>query len=104
MTRLEWACVGPGRISITSASQAASAATVSETSSSGEREVRAHHELASRVLRAGTKFVRTDQPLGAVATYLCEAQSDDGFVACGVLPEPQPGDEFAVARVLEPLR
>jgi len=75
-----------------------------ETSSSGEREVQAHHELASRVLRAGTKYVRSDQPLGAIATYLCEARSDDGFVACGVLPEPKPGDEFAVARVLTPFR
>ena len=53
---------------------------------------------------AGTRVVRTDQPHGAIATYLCEARSDDGFVACGVIPEPKAGEEFPVARVLEPLR
>ena len=75
-----------------------------EASTGGERELVAHHQLAPSTLRAGTKLVRTDQPHGAIATYLCEARSDDGFVACGVIPEPKPGEDFPVARVREPLR
>jgi hypothetical protein len=75
-----------------------------EASSTGEREIEAHYERATRKLPAGTRIVRTGQPLGAVATYLCEARSDDGLVACGALPEPKPGDEFPVARIREPLR
>lgn len=53
---------------------------------------------AVRRFRAGTPFVKTDQPLGAVATYLCEPESDDGFVACGVLEVPLVGSEWLVAR------
>jgi hypothetical protein len=75
-----------------------------EASSSGERQIEAHYERASRKLPAGTRLVRTEQPLGAIATYLCEARSDDGLVACGVIPEPKPGDEFPVSRIREPLR
>lgn len=86
------------------ATVAGGARKILEASSSGEREVAAHHELVARQLPAGTRVVRTDQPHGAIATYLCEARSDDGFVACGVIPEPKAGEEFPVARVLEPLR
>ena len=32
----------------------------------------------SVTLPAGTCFVETEQPLGAIAVYLCEARSDDG--------------------------
>lgn len=79
------------------------ARAILEASTSGEREITAHFERATRKLAAGARIVRTEQPLGAIATYLCEARSDDGFVACGVLPEPATGEEFVVARVLEPL-
>jgi hypothetical protein len=74
-----------------------------EASSTGERETAAHFERATRKLAAGARLVRTEQPLGAIATYLCEVRSDDGFVSCGILPEQEPGEEFVVARVLEPL-
>ncbi len=53
-----------------------------------------------RALPAGTALVPTEQPRGAIAVYLCEAGSDDGVVACGWLPEPAPGGEFPLWRVL----
>jgi len=34
----------------------------------------------------------------AIATCLCEARSNDGFVACDVFDAPKPGAEFSVAR------
>jgi hypothetical protein len=86
------------------AASAESTRKILEASSSGERQIEAHYERASRKLPAGTRLVRTEQPLGAIATYLCEARSDDGLVACGAIPAPQPGDEFPVARIAQPLR
>ena len=47
--------------------------------------------------------MRTDQPLGAVATYLCEAKSDDSLWVNALLPEPAVGSELGVLRALEPL-
>jgi hypothetical protein len=47
----------------------------------------------------GSVLVPTDQPLGAVAVYLCEPESDDGAVENGLLPVPQVGDELAIWRV-----
>lgn len=72
--------------------------------SSAEREITATYSRERRTLPAGTRYVRTEHPLGAIAVYLCEARSDDGFVQCGVLPEPAPGSEFPVQRALEPLK
>ena len=48
---------------------------------------------------AGWSLVPTDQPLGAVAAYLCEAESDDGAVENGLLPLPALGEELALWRV-----
>jgi hypothetical protein len=48
----------------------------------------------------GMGFVRTDQPMGAIAVYLCEAESDDGAVENGLLPVPKVGDEYGMWRVL----
>jgi hypothetical protein len=47
--------------------------------------------------------LRADQPLGAVAAYLCEAKSDDSLWVNGLLAEPSVGEELTVLRVLEPL-
>lgn len=47
----------------------------------------------------GWALVPTDQPLGAVAAYLCEPESDDGAVENGLLPVPALGDELALWRV-----
>lgn len=71
--------------------------------SGGERTVAARYRAESRTLPAGMALVHTAQPLGAIAVYLCEAMSDDGLVACGIIPEPAPGAEFPVWRVIEAL-
>ncbi len=65
----------------------------------GERELMAQYRREARRLPAGTLLVPTDQPLGAIAVYLCEARSDDGLVACGIIPEPAPGAAFPVWRL-----
>jgi hypothetical protein len=69
----------------------------------GERLLETEIVAARRRLEAGTWIVETEQPLGAIATYLCEAASDDGLVACGWIPEPPVGAEWPVARVVAPL-
>ncbi|HEX9081118.1 MAG TPA: M14 family metallopeptidase, partial [Holophagaceae bacterium] len=48
---------------------------------------------------AGWSLVPTDQPLGAVAVYLCEPESDDGAVENGLLPPPARGEELPLWRV-----
>jgi len=47
----------------------------------------------------GWALVPTDQPLGAIAVYLCEPESDDGAVENGLLPVPALGEELALWRV-----
>ncbi len=69
-------------------------------SSLGERLVEAETRRVSRRLPAGTAMVRADQPLGAVAVYLCEARSDDGIFACGWIAEPEVGGVWPVGRVV----
>ena len=58
--------------------------------SSWQREVRA--------LPAGARIVRTDSPLGAIAVYLCEPESDDGAIENGLVGAPAVGDEFPIWR------
>jgi hypothetical protein len=69
----------------------------------GEVDVQAHYERETRTLPAGTAVAVTDHPLGAILTYLAEARSDDGFVACGVLPTPSAGETWPVLRLTEPI-
>jgi hypothetical protein len=52
-----------------------------------------------RPVPPGWALVPTDQPLGAVAVYFCEPESDDGAVENGLLPVPAVGDELALWRV-----
>lgn len=52
-----------------------------------------------RVAPGGAGLVRTDQPLGAVAVYLCEPESDDGAFENGILPAPAVGEELGIWRV-----
>lgn len=70
-------------------------------SSLGERQIQAAYAPVTRRLPEGAAVLRTDQPYGAVAVYLCEATSDDGAVACGRLPEPSPGATFPIQRARE---
>jgi hypothetical protein len=70
----------------------------------GESLAAARFERRPERLPAGHCLVETAQPLGAVAVYLCEAESDDGLVACGLAPKPARGDRHPAVRVLEPVR
>ena len=47
----------------------------------------------------GLVRVRTDQPLGAIAVYLCEPESDDGAIENGLVTAPSLGDDFPLWRV-----
>jgi hypothetical protein len=71
-----------------------------EASSAGEKEIQAHYQRESRTLPPGTYLVETEQPLGAIAVYMCEARSDDGLVSCGLMADPAPGTEFPALRVV----
>ncbi len=79
------------------------ARAILESSEEGELVLEAQLEPCGLRLPPGTCYLRTDQPLGALATYLCEARSDDGLWVNGVLPPPVVGDDLPVLRVLEAL-
>jgi hypothetical protein len=54
-----------------------------------------------RTVRAappGAVRVRTDQPLGAIAVYLCEPESDDGAIENGLVARPSAGAEYPIWR------
>ena len=42
--------------------------------------------------------MRTDQPLGAIAVYLCEPESDDGAIENGLVPAQTTGSEYPIWR------
>jgi hypothetical protein len=46
----------------------------------------------------GMSYVRTDQPLGAIAVYLCEPESDDGAIENGIVKAPALGADFPIVR------
>jgi hypothetical protein len=69
-----------------------------EAAGTGDLGVSWHDEL--RDVPQGWMRVETDQPLGAIATYLCEPQSDDGLVENGLVDAPAVGDEFPAWRVV----
>lgn len=48
---------------------------------------------------SGWATVSTDQPLGAIAVYLCEPESDDGAVENGLLEVPALGADYPVVRL-----
>jgi hypothetical protein len=62
---------------------------------------RASWRTESRPLPPGSILLPTDQPLGALAVYLSEPESDDGLVENGLLPTPREGDEFDVLRLID---
>ena len=66
---------------------------------SGHGVRRAEWETRSIDGAAGL-YVPADQPLGALAVYLCEPESDDGLVENGLSPLPAEGGEFEVVRVV----
>jgi len=68
-----------------------------EAAKVGEIAVSWHRER--RAAPPGWSLVATDQPLGAIAVYLCEPESDDGAVENGLVDGVVPGQEFPVWRV-----
>jgi hypothetical protein len=85
----------------------AEVATTVELASEGGRkilesaavgEARVEWRRATRKVPAGSKLVRTDQPLAAIAVYLCEPESDDGAVENGLVAAPAVGAEFPIWR------
>jgi hypothetical protein len=68
-----------------------------EAAAIGELSVSWRH--GPRAVPPGWALVPTDQPLGAIAVYLCEPESDDGAVENGLLPVPTLGEELALWRV-----
>jgi hypothetical protein len=74
--------------SLSAAAPAQAASFIVDSTIIAPRVFQGHHEARlvgrwmseSRELRAGTYIVRTKQPLGILATYLLEPQSDDGLV------------------------
>jgi Zinc carboxypeptidase len=60
----------------------------------------AEYRRETRVVPKDWSLVPTAQQRGAIAVYLCEAGSDDGLLACGLIDEPKLGDEFPVWRVV----
>lgn len=57
---------------------------------------------ARRMIPAGTLVVKTDQPLGDLAAYLLEPQSEDGLATWGFFDKLGVGDDFPVLRLLKP--
>ena len=85
----------------------AEVATVAEIATEGGRkilesaqvgDVRVEWRRGSRQVPAGYQMVRTNQPLAAIAVYLCEPESDDGAVENGLVAAPAVGDEFPIWR------
>jgi hypothetical protein len=85
----------------------AEVATVVEVASEGGRKIlesaavgdlRVEWKRGARKVPEGSKLVRTDQPLAAIAVYLCEPESDDGAVENGLVPAPALGSEFPIWR------
>jgi hypothetical protein len=102
LTRLDREAEALVEVARVKGAESGEARRILEAKAGGERALSALYTRERRALGAGTWLVPTEQPFGAVAVYLCEAESDDGLVACGVLPAPPPGAEFPVLRVLEP--
>ena len=61
-------------------------------------ELRVEWRRERRQLPEGAHLVRTDQPLGAIAVYLCEPESDDGAIENGLVSAPAAGAEFPIWR------
>ncbi len=64
-------------------------------------DLRVEWRRGRRELLPGAHLVRTDQPLGAIAVYLCEPESDDGAVENGLVAAPALGAEFPIWRAHE---
>ena len=64
----------------------------------GELEVDRRTE--TRAVPEGWWRVDTEQPLGAIAVYLCEPESDDGAIENDLVPVPSVGDDYPIWSVV----
>jgi hypothetical protein len=99
--RVDWPAGTPAlhaEIATVRAQQSAAGRQILEANASPHLD--APYQPEQRSLPAGWALVSTEQPRGAIAVYLCEAGSDDGLVACGLVDAPMPGAEFPAWRVL----
>lgn len=64
-----------------------------------EERVAGWWSTVTEAIPAGSYFVRTDQPLGKLAAYLLEPESDDGLLTWNHFTGLAPGSVFPVARV-----
>lgn len=78
---------------------AVSGRAILEASGVGQRQVSWAQGAAQ--LGSHSLLLSTDQPLGALAVYLCEPESDDGIVEAGLSPSPAVGEAFEVVRLLD---
>ncbi|WP_437727683.1 M14 family metallopeptidase [Sorangium sp. So ce861] len=62
-------------------------------------EVAVEWRAEARRAPEGWSRVDTEQPLGAIAVYLCEPESDDGAAENGLVAAPAVGDEHPAWRV-----
>jgi hypothetical protein len=70
-----------------------------EASRVGQRQVSWARTEAQ--FRSDSLLLSTEQPLGALAVYLCEPESDDGIVEAGLSPAPAVGEAFEVVRLVD---
>ncbi|MEX1186073.1 MAG: M14 family metallopeptidase [Gemmatimonadaceae bacterium] len=64
-----------------------------------EERVTGRWSTSTESIPAGSYFVATDQPLGRLAVYLLEPESDDGLVTWNHFPGLAAGSVFPVARI-----
>lgn len=80
----------------------------SPTPFQGHNERRLYGTWSPNTVRsfpAGTYVVRSGQPLGILATYLLEPESDDGFATWNVLDAfTERGREYPVVRIVQPVQ
>ncbi|HTV23115.1 MAG TPA: peptidase, partial [Polyangiaceae bacterium] len=77
---------------------AVSGRAILEASGVGQRQVA--WEEADGELSPDWLLIKTEQPLGALAVYLCEPASDDGIIEAGFSLTPEVGGTFEVMRWL----
>jgi hypothetical protein len=78
---------------------AASGRAILEASGVGQRQV--SWTPVDAAFAGESLLIRTDQPLGALAVYLCEPASDDGIIEAGFSPTPALGGAFEVMRCID---
>ncbi len=68
-----------------------------ESAQVGDLHVEWRQESGPVPLRS--MYVPTDQPLGAIAVYLCEPESDDGAIENGLITAPELDHDYPIWRV-----